>query len=312
MTSEELHQVLAAFTEGNKFARKGPLCVALVITQQAKASGLPLNPENLLTDQGGQVLGLGRNAVQAVLSRHGITRVLAAEGGRTSRGSIANMRQYVGFLNRLAETGNVDLDAVENFWIARVHEFFSAKPFRIRLDASRSLRTVVRDVLQQAEERQKNTPGMNYVGGVMQHIVGAKLECALGAGKFEHNGFSTSDAQTGRPGDFFIGDVAIHVTTSPGEAVIERCRDNLDDGYRPVLVTMQRGLTVAKALADNAGMADRIDVFEIEQFVALNLYELGKFAAEGRRVAVSDLVNRYNEIIEDVETDPSMKIDFKQ
>jgi len=312
MTSEELHQVLAAFTEGNKFARKGPLCVALVITQQAKASGLPLNPENLLTDQGGQVLGLGRNAVQAVLTRHGITRVLAAEGGRTSRGSIANMRQYVGFLNRLAETGNVDLDAVENFWIARVHEFFSAKPFRIRLDASRSLRTVVRDVLQQAEERQKNTPGMNYVGGVMQHIVGAKLECALGAGKFEHNGFSTSDAQTGRPGDFFIGDVAIHVTTSPGEAVIERCRDNLDDGYRPVLVTMQRGLTVAKALADNAGMADRIDVFEIEQFVALNLYELGKFAAEGRRVAVSDLVNRYNEIIEDVETDPSMKIDFKQ
>jgi len=312
MTSEELHQVLAAFTEGNKFARKGPLCVALVITQQAKASGLPLNPENLLTDQGGQVLGLGRNAVQAVLSRHGITRVLAAEGGRTSRGSIANMRQYVGFLNRLAETGNVDLDAVENFWIARVHEFFSAKPFRIRLDASRSLRTVVRDVLQQAEERQKNTPGMNYVGGVMQHIVGAKLECALGAGKFEHNGFSTSDAQTGRPGDFFIGDVAIHVTTSPGEAVIERCRDNLDDGYRPVLVTMQRGLTVAKALADNAGMADRIDVFEIEQFVALNLYELGKFAAEGRRVAVSDLVKRYNEIIEDVETDPSMKIDFKQ
>ena len=312
MTNEELNQALAAFTKENKFSRKGPLCVAIVLTQHARTSGLPLDPANLLTDQGGQVLGLGRNAVQAVLNRHGITRVLAAEGGRTSRGSIGNMRQYVGFLNKLAEVGDVDLDAVEDFWIARVHEFFSAKPFKIRLDASRSLRTVVRDVLQQAEERQKNTPGMNYVGGVMQHMIGAKLDCALGAGKFEHNSFSTSDAQTGRPGDFFIGDVAIHVTTSPGEAVIERCRDNLDDGYRPVLVTMQRGLTVAEALADNAGIADRIDVFEIEQFVALNLYELGKFAAEGRRVAVSDLVNRYNEIIEDVETDPSMKIDFKQ
>jgi len=312
MTEEELNQALADFTKENKFARKGPLCVAIVMTQHAKASGLPLDPANLLTDQGGQVLGLGRNAVQAVLNRHGITRILAAEGGRTSRGSIGNMRQYVGFLNKLAEVGDVDLDAVEDFWIARVHEFFSAKPFKIRLDASRSLRTVVRDVLQQAEERQKNTPGMNYVGGVMQHMIGAKLDCALGAGKFEHNSFSTSDAQTGRPGDFFIGDVAIHVTTSPGEAVIERCRDNLDDGYRPVLVTMQRGLTVAEALADNAGIADRIDVFEIEQFIALNLYELGNFAAEGRRVAVADLVNRYNEIIEDVETDPSMKIDFKQ
>jgi hypothetical protein len=93
--------------------------------------------------------------------------------------------------------------------------------------------------------------------------------------------------------------------------VIERCRDNLNDGFRPILVTGQRGLTVAEGLADNAGLADRIDVFEVEQFIALNLCELGKFGAEGRRVAVSDFVTRYNEIIEDVETDPSLKIEFK-
>jgi hypothetical protein len=65
-------------------------------------------------------------------------------------------------------------------------------------------------------------------------------------------------------------------------------------------------------LADNAGLGDRIDVFEVEQFIALNLYELGKFGAEGRRIAVSDFVTRYNEIIEDVETDPSLEIEFKQ
>ena len=53
-------------------------------------------------------------------------------------------------------------------------------------------------------------------------------------------------------------------------------------------------------------------MFEVEQFIALNLYELGKFGAEGRRIAVSDFVTRYNEIIEDVETDPSLEIEFKQ
>ena len=37
--------------------------------------------------------------------------------------------------------------AEETFWIARVHEFFAARPVRIRLDASRSLRLVVHDVL---------------------------------------------------------------------------------------------------------------------------------------------------------------------
>lgn len=308
----ELREALQAFNKERKFSRKGPLCVALVITQHARKMGLPLDPEKLLTEGGGQVLGLGRGAVQAVLNRHGITRVLASEGGRTSRGSIGNMREYVAFLNNLASSGAVDLDAVEAFWIERVHEFFSAKPFKIRLDASRSLRTLVRDVIAQAEERQRNTPGMQYAGAVLQHLVGAKLDCALGSGNFEHNSFSTSDAQSGRAGDFFIGDVAVHVTTTPGEAVIGRCRENIDDGFRPIIVTTARGLIAAEVLAETAGLGERIDVFEVEQFVALNLYELGKFAAEGRRVAVGDLVTRYNEIVDEVETDPSLKIEFRQ
>jgi hypothetical protein len=77
-------------------------------------------------------------------------------------------------------------------------------------------------------------------------------------------------------------------------------------------VTLQRGLTVAEGLANNVGLGDRIDIFEIEQFVALNLYELAKFAAEGRRTAVTDLVNRYNDIVDEVETDPSLRIELRK
>ena len=151
----DLQEALNAFTRERKFNRKGPLCVALLMTQQARVNGLPLAA--LLTEGGGQVFGLGKTAVQSILQRHGISRVLASEGGRTSRGSIGNMREYVALLNQLHAEGRADLDAIETFWIARVHEFFAVKPFRIRLDASRSLRTVVLD---QAEERQKTTPGV--------------------------------------------------------------------------------------------------------------------------------------------------------
>ncbi len=45
-----------------------------------RAPGLPLDPDQLLTEGGGQVLGLGRSTVQAILERHGVTRVLASEG----------------------------------------------------------------------------------------------------------------------------------------------------------------------------------------------------------------------------------------
>jgi len=306
------HPKLAAFAAEKRFRGKGPLCVALVITQHAKAMGLPLDPDTLVTEGGGQVLGLGKAAVQAVLRRHGVTRVLADEGGRTSRGSLKNMREYVAFLNNLSEEGEVDLDAVEKFWIDRVHEFFAGKPFRVKLDAARSLRMIVRDVVAQAVDRQKTAHGLYYSGAVLQHLVGAKLECALGKGSIQHNSFSAADAPSSRPGDFVIGDVVVHVTTSPGEAVIEKCRENLNDGCRPILVTLQRSVTVAEGLASNAGLADRIDIFEVEQFVALNIYEWGEFGAEGRKTAVAELIERYNEIVDEFETDPSLRIELRR
>lgn len=190
--------------------------------------------------------------------------------------------------------------------------FFAGKPFNLKLDSSHSLRRVVRDVLEQAVGRQKDMPGIYYAGAVAQYLVGAKLDCALGKGKFEHNSYSAADSPGNRAGDFLVGDVAIHVTTAPGEAVIGRCQDNLHSGYRPVLVTLRNGVAVAEGLADHKGLGDRIDIFEIEQFVALNIYELGGFAADGRRAAVDDLVNAYNEVIDAVETDPSLRIQVRK
>ena len=80
---------------------------------------------------------------------------------------------------------------------------------------------------------------------------------------------------------------------------------------RPVIVTTARGLAIAEGLAEQAGLGERIDVFEAEQFIALNLYELGKFTPQGRHDAVQSVVNRYNEIVQAVETDPSLQIELR-
>ena len=69
-------------------------------------------------------------------------------------------------------------------------------------------------------------------------------------------------------------------------------------------------MATAEGLATDKGLGDRIDIFEIEQFIALNLYELGRFHAEGRRESVEDLVCQYNWIIKNVETDPSLMIEM--
>jgi len=306
--STTLYSELDRFYIDHKFNAKGKLSVALVITQHAKKRGLPLDAESLVTEGGGQVYGLGKGAVQNILQRHGIEKILAQEGGRTSRGSIGHMREYVEFLNTFSES---ELDLIELFWIEKVNIFFSGKPLKIKLDSSQSSRSLIRDLIQQAELRQKVSQGVYYVGAILQHLVGAKLDCALGVGHFSHNSFSTSDAQTGRNGDFFIGNVALHVTTTPTESVISRCKVNLEKGQRPIIVTTKRGLTLAEGLAENVNLATRIDIFEIEQFMALNLYEFAKFDEQGRTVAISDLVSRYNEVVMQFETDPSLLIEIQ-
>lgn len=310
--SDELATALEKFFENYPdFKKKGALCVALVVTDRAQEYGLPLVPDDLLTERGGQVAGLSMGAVQKILSRHGITRTLAREGGRTSRGSIENMRLFVDLLNHLEAEGLIDLKTIESFWIGKTKEFFYSQPFKLKLDPSRSIAYIVRDLIDQAKRRQKEMPGVHYAGAVIQHLVGAKLDCVIGAGQIEHHSFSTSDQQTGRHGDFFVNDVAIHVTTAPNEAVISRCLENLESGHRPILVTLEDKVEYAKITADQRDLSERIDVFGVEQFVAANIYELGGFGREGRKTTIGDLINRYNEIVESAETDHSMKIAFQ-
>jgi hypothetical protein len=303
-----LEKRLTAFAKDKQMLSKGPLCVALVLTRRAKSDGLPLNADDLLTEAQGQVAGLGKGAVQAILKDHGIDRVLAEEGGRTSRGSVGNMRAYVAFLNELAAEKLADLDFIEKWWIDRVRAYFSGKPFILRLDASKSLRSIIRDLLDQAEKRQREASGTMYVGTMMQHLVGAKLDLVLGG--ITHHGASVADEGSGREADFLMGDVAIHVTTTPGEALIRKCKVNLASSLRPVIVTTGRGTVVAQGLAEQEGIAERVDVLDAEQFIASNLYEHGRFELSGRRDSIERLISKYNEIVEECETDPSLQINL--
>jgi hypothetical protein len=306
--TQDLYRKLGEFVQRCSMKGKGPLSLALVLTRKAREKEMPLNSNEFLTAQGGQVAGIGKSAVQTILKDHGIERVLAEEAGRTSRGSIGRMQAYLNFLNELHRAGLLDFERIEEWWIVRVQEYFASKPFKLKLDPSKSLRHAVHELLDAAFARQKEMPGTMVAGAVMQHIVGAKLEIMAMAVEIEHRGFSVADAPGGWKGDFLIHDTAIHVTTAPTEALIRKCLDNLGQGFRPVIITTDTGIGGAIALARNAGVADRIDVLEVEQFVATNVYEKSAFAESNRIPTVAGLIEKYNEIIESCESDPSLKI----
>jgi hypothetical protein len=306
--TQDLYLKLEEFVQQCSMKGNEPLSLALVLTRKAHKKEMPLISNEFLTARIGHVAGIGKSAVQLILKDHGIERVLTEEARRTSRGSIGRMQAYINFLNELHRDELLDFEKIEKWWISRVQEYFASKPFKLKLDPSKSLRHAFHELLDAAFARQKEMPGTMVAGAVMQHLVGAKLEIMVTAVVIEHRGFSVADSPGGWKGDFLIHDTAIHVTTAPTEALIRKCRDNLEQGFRPVIITTDTGIGGAIALARNAGVADRIDVLEVEQFVATNVYEKSVFLESNRNPTVAGLIEKYNEIVEASESDPSLKI----
>lgn len=300
---------LKRFFDENRIAgSKGALCVGLVVTREARERGLPLVFDSLLTENRGQVRILGKSPVQKVLGDYGIKRVLAEEGGRTNRGNMGLAERYVSLLNTQMLTA-AQLKQVESWWVDRVREYFAGKPLVMRFDPAKSIRSIVHDLIDVAEKRQTQNRGGQIVGAVLQHLVGAKLSLVLPEYTIEQmHGAFVSDVTSDRGGDFAYGDAVIHVTSAPGEAVIRKCARNIDEGSHPVVITLSKRVSVAEGLAESAGIANRLEVWDVEQFLSMNLNERGLFHQAGRKEMAVRLIEAYNSIVDSCETDPSLKI----
>lgn len=301
-------QRLELFRVENKVTSKGSLALIVFLSRAVQAKPFPLSAEMFLTENKGQVAGASMAAVQTVLLEHGLARTLAKEGGRTSRGSIGLMTKYVELLNVLYAEGILDLVAAEAWWASRVREFFAAQPFVLHNDASRTMRAVISNLFEQALQRQKENPGATYVGTMLQHLTAAKLMLIMPDGALRVHGASVADAPTSRNGDFVLQDVIIHCTTAPVSALIDKCRENLDASCFPVIVTLYERVNTALTLAADAGLEDRVEVWDIGQFISSNVYEHSLFSHAQRGVTLAALVEKYNEVIEQCETDMSLKI----
>lgn len=306
-----LAQQLSFFKQTQGINSKGRLSQMVYLSRVARQNGLPLAIGEWLTEGGGQIKGAGGDVSQRILQEYNVTRRLSAEGGRTSRGSLGYVETYIRVLNELHEKGTADTAAIEKWWIDRVVEFFNASPFQARFDPGKNLRAVISDLMEQANKRQREMPGAKVVGTMLQHLVGAKLELCLPAGAVTHHNSSTADAPGGRAGDFLVANSAIHVTTAPGDALMNKCKENLRMGnLHPIVVTTYERTEAARQSADIAGIQDKVEILDVEQFVATNLLELGRFATDQRRVKLGELIANYNAIIDQTGEDPSLKIDM--
>ena len=302
---------LRAYQESNNVFSKGKLSVVIQLTRMFKEKTFPLVPEEYKTEKEGQVAGLGGGNLKKILKAHGITQQLSSEGGRTSRGSMGLMYGYVDFLNATHREIEIDLDEAEDFWADQIREYFSNQPFVLSADTSKTIGSNLDDLFDQAKKRQKQNPGTQYLGTVLQHLVAAKLCLIMPKGSFEIHGASVADGPTARSGDFVINKTIIHCTTAVGDLLIDKCRTNIQNGFRPVIITIFERVQTALHQIEDADLGGRVEVWDVQQFLSANVHEHSLFDDEKRNSKLADIISNYNQIVKEKETDPSLRIEFE-
>lgn len=308
--NDETRSSLKKFQVSQNIFSKGKLSLVIQFTRMVKEKAFPLRVEDFQTDSRGQVSGISGSNLKRILRGHGITRQLTVEGGRTSRGSMGLMIAYVDFLNCWAGKQKIDWLEVENFWADEILNFFNHQPLSLTADKSKTIRANLDDLFEQAKMREEQNEGTRYLGVILQHLVAAKLRIMLGRDAIEIYGASVADSSTNRSGDFTIHNTVIHCTTKPGDPLMEKCRQNLLDGKRPIIITIYDRLHTAITMLEDAALVKQVEVWDIQQFLATNIMEHSLFKDTGRNAALAHIIQQYNVIVEDVERDPSLRIDF--
>lgn len=288
---------------------RGTIAAALVVLERLKID-YDLDLDSHRAAGGSQIKGASGSAVADILSRFGESRTFLREGGRTNRGAPGDIGTMLRALAPLGlDTLSQDersqiLSDLQGFLVDRVRDFHSRQRIKVVYDPSRSTWQSIYDLMTLARASGKEGP-------VAQYLVGAKLQLRYPDLEVGNESYSTADEQLGRPGDFYLGDTAFHVTVEPMPALYEKCKQNVDRGYRVYLLVSDRRLIGARQNAE-AVLAGRIAVESIESFVSQNVEEMASFAKDKLQWSFRHLLETYNSRVDATEIDKSMMVDLPQ
>jgi hypothetical protein len=288
------------------------MATGLAISVFLRTTDFPLKDKNITATNGAQVKGLNAAFVQRILDAHGVRGRIPVEGGRTSRGTITHALEFAHAVNRTLEPYNPSAialafasDALEDYFVDRiVVDYLNKQKLSVSIDATRPVSSIVADIISAARDR-----GDKPTGTVVQHLVGAKLELRFPELQIGRDRANAADQQTNRPGDFLVGTTAFHVTMNPATKLLDRVRENIRDGYRPMVLVPEDEVDFARGLfRSEQDLQNRVGVQSIETFVGTNVEEMSLFDSVAVRRSVALLVRMYNERIEQVEADMSLRI----
>ncbi|MFY9553496.1 MAG: DUF4928 family protein [Blastocatellia bacterium] len=290
--AEEANRILtdwlAYCTRGKKVSRN-TLAVGIVVLDHLRRQRF-LTKEDLIS-QGGEVKG-ARSGLGDVLERYGIPRTFLKEV--TTRQASPDAQKLLDQL----EWGNLfsplrakQIEQILVGMIAQLRNEVTALLMRDKLKIDVNRRDApaewIRMILQSASGRS--------TGIVEQHLVGAKLQRRFPRIEVANHPSHAGDVQTLRKGDFLISNLVYHVTANPSRGVIEKCAANIKAGLSALLVIPHEKSGKARVLAEEAGIGNELTIVSLEDFLALNIIELGTEEEKDLYSVLTEIIEIYNQ-----------------
>ncbi len=285
---------------------RGTIAAALLILDKLQ-DDFNLDLDSYRTQKGqSQIAGLSASAIAGILKKFGETRPFLREGGRTNRGGAGDMGRM---LQSIAEMGldkltkrwrNLVLKRLQQFLVERIEDFHNRKVLKVLYDPSFSTWQFIHNLLKVAGDRGKE-------GQIAQYLIGAKLQLRYPGIDVENYSSSTADEQLKRRGDFQINDTVFHITVSPMQAIFDKCKSNVDEGFSVYLLVPDRVLAAARGNAE-MHLPGKVFVESIECFVGQNIEELSAFSRRRLVGEFRQLLEIYNRRVDDIESDKSLLI----
>ncbi|MBM4423874.1 MAG: DUF4928 domain-containing protein [Chloroflexi bacterium] len=298
---------LTPIKQNNNLPAKGTVAGALVVLETLKVKYV-LDIDQHRAKGQSQIKGVGKARVQKILAEFGEMRDFLKEGGRTNRGLAGDVAKLLDALSSAAleplppDTRNGILTEVQGFLVGKVSEYFSRERVKIIYDPSTTAWQSIHDILESAKEVGKEGP-------VAQYLVGAKLALRFPSFNIRNDISSAQDELSGSPGDFLVSDTVFHVTVAPTPGHFEKCKRNVEMGYNVYLLVPDRILVGTRQNVEDF-LPKQITTQSIESFVAQNLEELSRFSKGELVSGFRQLLEEYNDRVDQVEPDKSMLIEL--
>jgi len=284
--------------------------VAGLATLDTLLEKCPLKEEDVFSKAGsGEVRKARGTSMRALLSKYGQPITYLSDGATTRAAAPKTRRlleivDYGRPLMSLNKPARVEaVQAMIQVIVDEISAFFQRQRIKVALDRQSSPQSWIEGILTSAHQKKSG-------GLVEQHLVGAKLQKRNPAVEVLAFSASAGDIQTGRLGDFVLGSSVYHVTAAPSLALIRKCKENLLAGIHPILIVPRDKIGIASSHAEAEGIKERISLFGIEDFLALNIVEMSVNDQVRFLETLKEILGEYNRRIEVAETDQSLKIEL--